>query len=118
MIELLKKNLEKDCALTEVPFVQLFTVEITTGSITKQVAQPGWKWSTHIKPLVGTDLCEVAHFGFVAEDSLTILQDGVEMVYGAGDVFEMPSGHDGWDNGNQIAVVYEIAQTNVLSHKK
>lgn len=117
MAELLKKNCEKDGERTDIPFVELFTVEMPIGSITKQVVQPGWKWSIHIKPLLGTDLCEVAHFGLVAEGSEGVLQDGVEMVYGAGDVFQTPSGHDGWVNGNQIAVVYEIAQTNVLSHK-
>ena len=40
----------------------------------------------------------------------------MEVVYGAGDVFVMPPGHDAWANVNQTSIVYEIAQTNVQSH--
>jgi len=93
----------------------MFTVEMPTGTITKQVAQLGWKWSTHL-PLLGTDPCEVAHFGFIGEGSIIVLQDGVEMVYGAGDAFVMPPGHNAWVNGNQNVVEYEIAKPNVHAH--
>ena len=27
--------------------------------------EPGWKWSTHVGPLVGLSLCQVAHVGMV-----------------------------------------------------
>jgi len=64
-----------------------YVVRLPLGDVTKAVAQPGWKWSTHIKPLVGTELCTTAHFGVVTEGSLTVLQDGVETVCKAGDVF-------------------------------
>ena len=29
------------------------------------VYQPGWKWSTDVKPVVGTDVCQAAHIGYI-----------------------------------------------------
>lgn len=35
--------------------------EMTVG---RQVLEPGWRWSTHVKPLAGTPTCEY-HLGLV-----------------------------------------------------
>lgn len=92
-------------------------MRLPLGDVTKVVAQPGWKWSTHIKPLVGTELCTAAHFGVVIEGSVTVLQDGVETVCKAGDVFYMPAGHDAWV-GDEGVVMYEFNQSNLLNMNK
>jgi hypothetical protein len=38
---------------------------IRLGSITvgRETLDPGWRWSTHTKPIVGTELCEYHHVG-------------------------------------------------------
>src|SRR5690349_22878181 len=39
--------------------------------------QPGWRWSQCIKPVVGTDSCQVGHVGHVVSGRLTVkLNDG------------------------------------------
>jgi hypothetical protein len=30
----------------------------------RAVFEPGWKWSQHVKPIAGTDRCEVSHIGY------------------------------------------------------
>ena len=40
-------------------------------------AEPGWSWSSHVKPLAGTDLCEAPHFQYQVAGSLSIeMADG------------------------------------------
>jgi len=31
----------------------------------RAVFEPGWRWSEHVKPIAGTDSCQVAHVGYV-----------------------------------------------------
>jgi len=33
---------------------------------------PGWKWSECVKPVVGTDSCQVAHVGYAVSGRLTV----------------------------------------------
>jgi hypothetical protein len=36
------------------------------------------------------------------------MDDGTEMEFGPGDVYEIPPGHDGWVIGDEPAVGFEI----------
>ena len=39
--------------------------------------EPGWKWSECVKPVVGTDSCQVAHVGYAVSGRLVVrLNDG------------------------------------------
>ena len=40
------------------------------GRIKRVIYQPGFRWSTHMKQAVGTDLCMHAHVGFIARGSI------------------------------------------------
>ena len=72
--------------------------------------QPGWKWSEHIKPLVGTDSCQVAHQGITISGSMCVkMDDGTEITFGPGDAFYIPPGHDGWVVGDEPMKCYEFA---------
>src|SRR3954469_17970712 len=80
--------------------VELVTIaDVTFGRAT---LQPGWKWSTCVKPLAQTDLCEAAHLQFQLSGRLHVLmQDGSEMETLPGDVVSIPPGHDAWVVGNE-----------------
>jgi quercetin dioxygenase-like cupin family protein len=59
--------------------------------------EPGWKWSEHVGPTAGTELCEVEHVGIVVSGRAAVrMRDGAEFVMGPGDVFAIPPGHDSW----------------------
>jgi hypothetical protein len=59
--------------------------------IGRAVYAPGWRWSEHVRPLAGTELCEVAHVGFVVTGSAGVrMADGTEIVLEAGDFFAIP----------------------------
>lgn len=84
---------------------------VTVGDlkIQKVTAEPGWQWSKHIKPVVKTESCEKNHTIYVISGKLgSRLDDGTEEEFGAGDIGNIPSGHDGWTVGDEPAVWLEI----------
>jgi hypothetical protein len=71
-------------------------------SIGRASYEPGWKWSEHVGPQVGAELCEVEHVGMVISGRAAVrMADGTELVMGPGDVFAIPGGHDSWVVGDE-----------------
>jgi len=88
--------------------VELVTVSgVTFGRAT---LQPGWKWSTCVKPLVNTQSCEAPHLQYHVSGRLAVrMDDGSEAVYGPGEVSMLPPGHDAWVVGDEPVVVVDIS---------
>jgi quercetin dioxygenase-like cupin family protein len=65
--------------------------------------EPGWRWSEHVGPTVGTKLCTVAHVGLVLSGTATAaLEDGRVFELKAGELFYIPQiPHDSWVVGNE-----------------
>lgn len=83
----------------------------TTGDarVRRCTYPPGMRWSADLKPLVGTDLCQHAHVGFLASGALTYAYpDGCESAYVAPAFVDVAPGHDAWVVGNEPAVVVEV----------
>ena len=75
--------------------------------------QPGFRWTEHVKPAVGTDLCEIPHTGYVVSGRIGVrMADGTERELAAGDAFAVPPGHDVWVIGDEpyVAVDFTTAQ--------
>lgn len=69
------------------------------------VQDPGWRWSEQVKPIAGTDSCQFHHVGVAISGAGMIrMDDGTEVHIGAGDVFDIPPGHDQWVVGDEPAV--------------
>lgn len=74
------------------------------------VFEPGWKWSQDVKPIAGTDSCQVAHSLYVVSGRMAVkMDDGTQEEMGPGDVAIIPPGHDAWVIGNEscLAVDFE-----------
>lgn len=88
------------------------TVEIQPAGAArlKRLIYPaGFRWSTHIKPIVKTELCMHAHVGFLASGHVKIaFPDGCTFDYIAPQFIAIEPGHDGWVVGDEPAVVIEI----------
>lgn len=85
--------------------------QVSFGHITirKMTAQPGWKWSEHLKPVVKTENCETNHLLYIISGRIASQMTGGEVVeFGPGDVGQVPPGHDGWVVGDEPAVWIEI----------
>jgi class 3 adenylate cyclase len=69
------------------------------------VQEPGWRWSEQIKPISGTDSCQFHHVGIAISGAAMLrMDDGTELMIRAGDVFDIPAGHDQWVVGDEPAV--------------
>jgi hypothetical protein len=71
--------------------------------------EPGWSWSSAIKPVAGTDSCEARHIGVVQAGRLHIKHDdGTETELAPGDAYVIEPGHDAWVVGDETFVGYEF----------
>jgi quercetin dioxygenase-like cupin family protein len=79
---------------------------VTLGRATYE---PGWRWSEHVGPTVGTGSCQVEHVGLVLSGKAAVaMDDGTERVLTAGDLFYVPPGHDSWVVGDEPYVSLHI----------
>ena len=77
-------------------------VNIGGGTVGRYVFEPGWKWSEHVKPIAGTDVCQSAHFAYQMTGRLHVaMSGGNEFEVGPGEVCVIPPGHDAWVVGNE-----------------
>ena len=69
----------------------------------------GWRWSEHMKSLVGTPNCQHHHQGVVLSGAILIaMGDGAQRTIRAGEVFDIPPGHDAWVVGDEDCVTLEF----------
>jgi len=84
--------------VVEVPgVVRSEILEIGGFGLARTVHDSGFRWSTHIKPVLGTEWCEIRHLGLLVRGRMhVLLSNGEEFEVGAGEVFDIPPFHDGW----------------------
>jgi hypothetical protein len=91
------------------PTVTIDVVKVAGGEIGRYTFQPGWRWSDHIKPVVGGESCQTDHLGYLVSGRLGIqTDDGTAGEVTPGSVYRIPPGHDGWVIGDQAAIVVEF----------
>ena len=91
------------------PHASIEVVKIADGEIGRYTFQPGWRWSEHIKPVVGTDSCQTNHIGFVVSGRMGVsTDDGETGEVSPGCVYRIAPGHDGWVIGDEPVVVVEF----------
>ncbi|MGH3274168.1 MAG: cupin domain-containing protein [Streptosporangiaceae bacterium] len=94
----------------EFPNGHLELLHIGGSDIGRMVLQPGWRWSEHVKPVAGTQLCEAPHFSYHAAGTLHVeMADGTGFDVTPGQVSELPPGHDAWVVGDEPVVVVDWA---------
>ncbi len=99
----------KGAAHREIGGVQLDIVQAGAGRVKRVVYPPGFRWSTHMKPLLDADLCMHAHVGFLARGEVHVQYgDGCTLEFAAPQVVAIEPGHDAWVVGEQPAVLIEF----------
>ena len=59
------KNIETPDERHAFSHASLNVVNLPGVTIARTVYQPGWKWLTDVKPVVGTEACQAAHTGYI-----------------------------------------------------
>lgn len=79
-------------------------------TVSHSVHQPGWRWSTHVRPIVKTEWCETRHIGVLARGELhVVVKDGTEFDVRPISLIDIPAGHDAWVVGDEPAETIEWA---------
>jgi hypothetical protein len=84
-------------------------VQLSEATAGRSRLEPGWRWSTSVKPIAGTDSCQMHHVGYSISGSLHVLTDeGDELDIGPGDAYEILPGHDAWVVGDDVFEALEF----------
>jgi class 3 adenylate cyclase len=106
--DLLSKSLESPDNVVEFPGMRARIVELGDLTVGELVSEPGWRWSTHVRPTVGGEWCQARHVGIILSGRLGIeLRDGTRMEFGPNEVFDVPPEHDGFTVGDEPCVQIE-----------
>ena len=65
-------------------------VDVGGREVGRYTFEPGWRWSECIKPVTGTDSCQVEHLGYMVS-------------------WYTAPGHDAWVTSDEPAVLIEFA---------
>ncbi len=84
---------------------------VRTGTVRvgRVIYPPGFRWSTHMRPLVGTEWCEHAHVGLLAQGRVEgAYADGCAFGFQAPCVMVIEPDHDAWVVGQEAAVLVQF----------
>ena len=84
-------------------------VNTTEWPVKRVNLEPGWRWTEHTRPVVGTDLCEVMHVKFFLRGRFGVrMKDGMEIEFGPGEIAVIDPGHDAWVVGDEPCAFIDL----------
>ena len=105
MLQVILKCFEKPDEVRTFEKGKFELIHVGGMTIGRATYLPGWKWSQHVGPTLGKQLCDVEHVGLVVSGCATAAIEGADVVeMKAGDLFYVPPGppgHDSWVVGNE-----------------
>jgi len=109
MGSLQSKRFDEPDELITLPLLRSEVVILGEVYLARSIHEPGWRWSEHVKPVVGTPSCQHHHQGVVLSGRMEVLTDaGARRRIGAGEALEVPPGHDAWVVGDEPLVTVEF----------
>lgn len=94
-------------------------VDLAGIKAARLTAQPGWRWSECIKPVAGTDSCQVHHVGVIVSGSMHVEHsDGTTADLTPGMAYVIEPGHDAWVTSDEPAVSFEFDSSAAATFAK
>ncbi|MFN2607325.1 MAG: cupin domain-containing protein [Acidimicrobiales bacterium] len=88
-------SVDRTTDVREFPKGRVEVVTVGSTTVTRSTMQPGWRWSECVKPIAGTESCQVQHNGYAVSGQIRIRpDDGTEIEINPGDAYSIPPGHD------------------------
>lgn len=108
MAESSAKSLFEPDESIRLPGLVEHVVDLGDISVGRSIVEPGWRWSTHVRPTVGGEWCQVRHVGIVLAGRLgALFEDGTTIECEPYDAYHIPPGHDGYVIGDEPAELVE-----------
>jgi class 3 adenylate cyclase len=103
------KRFDEPDDLVTLPLLMSQVVVLGEVYVARTIHEPGWRWSEHVKPVVGTPSCLHHHKGVVLSGQMEVETDaGARRRIGPGEALEVPPGHDAWVVGDEPLVTLEF----------
>jgi quercetin dioxygenase-like cupin family protein len=98
---------------------QVDIVRMATATAGRFTFEPGWRWSECVKPVAGTESCQIRHVGVVHSGRLHVRhEDGSEGEIGPGDTYVIEPGHDAWVVGDERFVGFEFESSSAEAYAR
>jgi hypothetical protein len=86
-------------------------VQLAGRGVARGIFEPGWKWSENVKPIAGTESCEVSHMGYCVSGRMKVhMDDGTELDVRPGTAVAIPPGHDAEVVGDEPCVLIDFGE--------
>jgi hypothetical protein len=71
--------------------------------------EPGWTWAECVRPVVGTESCQLKHVGVVQSGRMRVThEDGTVLELGPGEAYVIQPGHNAEVIGSEAFVGFEF----------
>jgi uncharacterized cupin superfamily protein len=92
---------------------QAKVVELSGHTIGLGTFEPGWSWAENVRPIAGTDSCQVPHLAYVLSGHMVVHMDGGnDLEIGPGDVASIPPGHHAEVTGDEACVMVDFGDVS------
>jgi EutQ-like cupin domain len=86
-------------------------VALAGRTVGRGTFEPGWRWSLDVKPIAGTESCQVSHLGYILSGRMRIMMDdGTAHELEPGDVYAVEPGHDAEVLGDEACVSLDFGE--------
>lgn len=110
-----KRSLDTESDDTRtIDHARLDLVSLNGFQFGRGIFEPGWRWSTSVKPIAQTESCEFPHAMYVAQGTLHVqMDDGTELDLAPGDVAVIAPGHDAWVTSDVDVITYDVTDLDL-----
>ena len=90
-------------------------VSLDEATVARSEFYPGWRWSTDLAPIMGTQSCQVHHLGHAVSGVLHVrMDDGEALDIPPDSIYEIPPGHDAWVVGEEPWLTLEWTSARIV----
>ena len=105
-----RKSLDQPDQLRRFPNGEGSVVDLGPLAVGRAVLRPGWRWSSDIRPTVGTASCRIHHLHVLLRGRFAVQMDNGDVhEFDPLDVMDIPAGHDAWVVGDDDVEILDIA---------
>lgn len=119
MADLVKKSFDKADEIRPIAKGRAEIVNLGDLQVMRLTIEPGWRWSDSVKPIAGTDSCQVHHLSYLISGRMGVrMDDGATAEFGPGEVGIVPPGHDAWVIGDEPCVILDFRGGDIYAKPK